>query len=173
MPLRCRDRVTCSADGPGTPVAPGIDKTSHVLCLFQHRGIANTIARVCSVLPFHAINTFVAICLGGIGCTSRIGRPLSNELTPAHDCASLSFGTGPPQDNKVEDPAIAAHCVRTVGGTLPARQTKGRIPPVRNAGRHVPAWKIRTRHAPSLQPRCFPLCTVLATHLPYRKWLNH
>ena len=34
---------------------------------------------VCSVLPFHAIRTLVAICFGGDGGDNRTGRPLSNR----------------------------------------------------------------------------------------------
>ena len=135
MSLRCRDRVTCSPDGPGTAAPPGIVKTvTRSACCSS--GMANAIARACSVLPFHAISTLVAICFGGDGGDSRIGRPLSNRPdSKARWCQAERRSIGPAQDDEVEDPAIAADDVLALGGVVqPAERKAGcRLTGTRNA----------------------------------------
>src|SRR5207248_10959994 len=42
-------------------------------------GIAKAVARVCSVLEFHAIKTLTPISGGGEGGAIKTGRPLSNN----------------------------------------------------------------------------------------------
>ena len=67
-------------------------------------------ARACSVLQFHAINTLVAICRGGDGGASSIGRPLSNRQDSiALLCRAARILIGPFHHYYVENASVAAN----------------------------------------------------------------
>src|SRR5262249_60080500 len=90
MPFRRRYCVACAALGPGTAAPPSTwsTVTRSALC---SSGIANAVARACSVLQFQATRTLVAISAGGVGAAIRIGRSLSNRQD------SLDLSWHPPE----------------------------------------------------------------------------
>ena len=77
MPFCASERAICSPLGPAT-VAPS---TVQMVTRSARRrsGMANAVARACSVLQFQAIMTLVASVGGEVGEAIRIGRPLSNN----------------------------------------------------------------------------------------------
>ena len=107
MPFCASERAICSPLGPAT-VAPST--VQMVMRSARRRsGMANAVARACSVLQFQAIMTLVARVGGEVGEAIRIGRPLSNKRGFERDHGrALPFVARPRQDDDVEHAAVAA-----------------------------------------------------------------
>jgi hypothetical protein len=95
--------------------------------------MANAIARVCSVLPFHAISTLVAICLGGAGGDSRIGLPLSNRPDSRTRLSSPNeVGSGRLKTIRSQRRGRSCRRFSRPRGRRLASQKKGQLSPDRN-----------------------------------------